>query len=423
MDDSEKLHSEKLRLESLYSRRSKGLHASEIRELLKLTQQPDIISFAGGLPNPATFPYDEVKEITSEVVDHHGKFAMQYGTTEGLVALRLQIAEWMNKKYNTDLDETNILIISGSQQGLMIAGYVFINSNDTVIVSDPTYLGGIGAFNAFRANMETVPLDNDGMCIDTLEETLIRLDRNKIRAKFIYLIPTFQNPTGVTLSEKRRKRVIDLASAYDTMILSDNPYSELRYKGKAHSPLISMDHENRVMYLGTFSKILAPGFRIAWMVGSSELMKKCIISKQSIDLCTNPFNQYIIAEFMKRGLLDPHIEKICKIYKEKMKIMLSAMDEFFPQEVEWTRPEGGLFSWATCPEHVNTRELFESAIIQRVAYVTGSAFFSNGGGENTMRLNFSHPSNEMIPEGIKRLSKVLKSAITKPRSEEVITGV
>jgi 2-aminoadipate transaminase len=422
-DDIDRLHSEKIRLESLYSRRAKGLKASEIRELLKLTQKPDIISFAGGLPNPITFPYEELTEISAEVIKKNGNLAFQYGTTEGLAALRQQLSQWMNKRYNTNFNESNILITSGSQQGLMIVSYLLLNSNDTLITSNPTYLGGIGAFKAFRANMETIPLDNDGMVMDILEDELIRMDRNKIPVKFIYLIPTFQNPTGVTLSGNRRKRVMDLAETYDTLIVSDNPYSELRYKGKPLTPLISMDEENRVLYLGTFSKILVPGLRIAWMAGSQELIKKCTICKQSMDLCTNPFNQYIAAEFMARDLLDPHIKKIREIYSEKMEIMLKAMDEYFPKEVEWTKPEGGLFTWVTCPEHINTRELFEQAIIEKVAYVIGGAFFPNGGGENTMRVNFSHPTNEKIEEGIRRLGKVIETALAKPIAEDLITGV
>ena len=383
-DEIDRLHSEQLRLESLFSRRAKGLRASEIRELLKLTQKPDIISFAGGLPNPVTFPYDELEDIVTGVIKEHGNFALQYGTTEGHLPLREHLANWMNKKYGTNLDESNILITHGSQQGLMIVAYIFLNSNDTIIVGNPTYLGGIGAFRAFRANMETVPLDNDGMCVDHLEETLIRLDRKKVRVKFIYVIPTFQNPTGVTIPELRRKRIMDLAEAYDTMVVSDNPYSELRYKGKPLKSLLTYEEADRVIYLGTFSKILVPGFRIAWIVASHEPLKKCILSKQSMDLCTNPFTQYIAAEFMNRGLLDPHIKEICKIYKEKMDIMLKAMDKHFPDQVEWTRPEGGLFTWVTCPEHINTRELFEQAVIEKVAYVIGGAFFPNGGGDNTM---------------------------------------
>jgi 2-aminoadipate transaminase len=422
-DEIERLHSENILLESLYSHRAKGLKASEIRELLKLTQQPDIISFAGGLPNPLTFPYEELSEIAVDVINEKGKLALQYGTTEGYVALRQQISNWMNNKYKTDLNETNIMITSGSQQGLMIVSYLLVNSNDTIIASNPTYLGGIGAFKAFRGNIETVPLDENGMNVEKLEEALIKLDRNKIPVKFIYLIPTFQNPTGVTLSEERRKRAIDLAEAYDAIIVSDNPYSELRYKGKPLTPLISMDNENRVVYLGTYSKILVPGLRIAWMAGSQKFIKKCTICKQSIDLCTNPFNQYIVAEFMERGLLDPHIQKINKLYSEKMDIMLKAMDEFFPKEVTWTKPEGGLFTWVTCPEHINTRELFEQALVEKVAYVIGGAFFPNGGGDNTMRVNFSHPSNEMIHEGVRRLGTVLEKALAKPLAEDVITGI
>jgi 2-aminoadipate transaminase len=422
-DDIDKLHSEKIRLDTLFSRRAKGLQASEIRELLKLTQKPDIISFAGGLPNPVTFPYEQIDEIASEVIKKNGKLAFQYGTTEGHAPLRHEIAQWMNNRFDINMDETNILITSGSQQGLLIVAHLFLNSNDTIITSNPTYLGGIGAFNAFRANIETVPLDNDGMHIENLEELLISLDRKKVRVKFIYVIPTFQNPTGVTLSEPRRKRLIDLAESYDTMVISDNPYSELRYKGEPLTPLMKMDDGTHVIYLGTFSKTLVPGLRIAWMAGSTEYLKKAILCKQSLDLCTNPFNQYIVAEYMNRGLLNPHIKKICEIYKEKMEIMLNAMDEFFPKDVDWTRPEGGLFTWATCPEHINTRELFEQAIIEKVAYVTGSAFFPNGGGENTMRINFSHPTNEKIHEGVRRLGKVLETAIKKPKTEEVITGI
>jgi 2-aminoadipate transaminase len=423
-DEGDMLYSEKEKLESLYSWRAKGLRASEIRELLKLTQKPDIISFAGGLPNPITFPYEELQEIIIGVIKNHGKLAFQYGTTEGLVSLRQELAKWMNDRFKTNLDESNILIISGSQQGLLIASYIFLNSNDTVITSNPTYLGGIGAFRAFRALMEAIPLDSDGMMVDNLEDALIRLERKKIKPKFIYLIPTFQNPTGVTLSASRRKRVMDLAEAYDLLILSDNPYSELRYKGEPLKPLITMDEDmKRVIYLGTFSKILVPGLRIAWLVGPHDIIKKSIICKQSMDLCTNPFNQYIAAEYMSRDLLNPHIKKICEIYKEKMEIMLNAMDEYFPKEVEWTKPEGGLFTWATCPEQINTREMFESAVIENVAYVIGGAFYPNGGGENTMRINFSHPTNEKISEGVRRLSNVLRNALAEPKSKEVITGV
>ncbi len=263
-DDGDILFSEKERLESLFSWRAKGLRASEIRELLKLTQKPDIISFAGGLPNPITFPYEELQEIIIDVIKNHGKLAFQYGTTEGLVPLRQELAKWMNERFKTNLDESNILIISGSHQGLLIASYIFLNSNDTVITSNPTYLGGIGAFRAFRALMETIPLDSDGMMVDNLEDALIRLERKKIKPKFIYLIPTFQNPTGITLNAPRRKRVMDLAEAHDLLVLSDNPYSELRYKGEPLKPLITLDEKRkREIYLGTFSKILVPGLHIA----------------------------------------------------------------------------------------------------------------------------------------------------------------
>lgn len=419
----DKIHSEKLRLEGLYSFNALNLKISEIRELLKWTQQPDIISFAGGLPNPDAFPIEKIVQISADVVKDHGDAALQYGTTEGLTKLRAAIAERMNKREGLDIDEHNVLITSGSQQGLFLISMLFTNPGDKVIVGAPTYLGGACAFTSLQADMETVPLDNDGMRIDLLEGTLKQLDKAGNSPKFMYIIPTFQNPAGVTLSEARRKKAVELAHEYETLILADNPYSELRYEGDPIKSIKCFDDEGYVVYLGTFSKVLAPGLRCAWMIGSDELIRKCVIAKQALDLCTSTLSQHIAYEYIARGFIDPHIDKIKKLYTEKRDIMLGAMDEYFPEGVEWTRPQGGLFTWVTCPEGIDTRKLFEDAIAKKVAFVYGTPFYPVGGGENTMRLNFSHASNDNIKEGIKRLAEVIKAALEKPRTEEVITGV
>ncbi len=419
----DKIHSEKLRLEGLYSFNALSLKTSEIRELLKWTQQSDIISFAGGLPNPDAFPIEEITQICGDVIKDHGDAALQYGTTDGLTKLRVAIAERMNKREGLGIDEHNVLITSGSQQGLYLISMLFMNPGDKIIVGAPTYLGGTCAFSSLQSSMETVPLDNDGMRIDLLEGILKQLDKAGNNAKFIYIIPTFQNPAGVTLSEDRREKAVELARDYNTLILADNPYSELRYEGAPIKSIKCFDDEGYVIYLGTFSKVLAPGLRCAWMIGSEELIRKCIIAKQALDLCTSTLSQHIAYEYIARGFIDPHIEKIKKIYKVKRDIMLRTMDEYFPEGVEWTHPQGGLFIWVTCPEGIDTRKLFEDAIAKKVAFVYGTPFYPVGGGENTMRLNFSHATNDDIKEGIERLGEVIKTMLEKPRTEEVITGV
>jgi 2-aminoadipate transaminase len=423
LDNLDKIHSEKLRLESLYSDNAISLKISEIRELLKWTQNPEVISFAGGLPNPEAFPIEEVQQICTDVIKDHGSSALQYGTTEGFTKLRVAIAERMNQREGLNITENNVLITTGSQQGLYLVSMLFTNPHDKIITGAPTYLGGVCSFLSLQSSIETVPLDINGMRVDLLEETLKKLDKAGHRVKFIYVIPTFQNPAGVSLSEERRKKVIELAAEYETMILADNPYSDLRYEGESIKSIKYFDDEDYVIYLGTFSKVLAPGLRCAWMIGSEELIRKCVIAKQALDLCTSVLSQYIAYEYINRGFIDPHIEKIKKIYKEKRDIMLATMDEYFPTEIEWTRPEGGLFTWVTCPSSIDTRQLFEDAIAKKVAFVYGTPFYPIGGGENTMRLNFSHATNDDIKEGIIRLAEVIKNALEKPHAKEVITGV
>ena len=399
-------------LSRLFSDRAKKFRKSEIRELLKVTESPDIISFAGGLPNPATFPIKELQDISNYILKNHGKEALQYGTTEGYRELRKILAERAYKD-GINVTEENVLITGGSQQALDIIGKIFLEPGDTAIVGLPSYLGGLNAFRSYECNMVGIPLDKDGMIIDVLEEKIKELIKEKIIPKFIYVIPTFQNPAGVVLSEKRRKKLLDIANEHDLLIIEDDPYSRLRYNGNPIKPLKSFDDEDRVIYMSTFSKILSPGFRLAWVIGDAEIIKKMVIAKQAMDLCTNTFTQHLAYEFIRRGSLDLHILKIIEIYKPKRDIMIKNIEEHFPEGYTCNRPEGGMFAWVTLPEYIDTEKMFIEAIKEKVAYVHGRAFYVDGSGGNTMRLNFSYPSNEQIEEGIKRLAKVIEKEMKK----------
>jgi 2-aminoadipate transaminase len=404
----------KPQLEDFFSDRAKAMKASVIRELLKLTQQPNMISFAGGLPNPETFPIENVKEICIEVLQREGSAALQYETTEGYAKLRNALMERFRKKYGFKIETNNVLITSGSQQGLDLLSKILINAGDIIITTAPTYLGGISSFLGYRGEIEITPLDEFGIQTDVLEEKLKRMhahDAYSKKPKFVYVVPTFDNPTGTTMPEKRRKHLYDLASEYNFLIVEDDPYSELRFEGEDVMPIKHHDDEGRVIYLGTFSKILVPGFRLAWSIGPEEIIRKMSIAKQSTDLCTNTFTQYIAYNFMARGLLDRCIERSRKLYKEKRDLMLECMKEQFPEGTEWTKPQGGLFTWVTLPHSIDTREMFMRAVQEKVAYVIGSAFYPNGGGHNTMRLNFSYSSDGDIVEGIRRLGNVIRKEI------------
>ncbi|KYK21199.1 aminotransferase [Thermoplasmatales archaeon SG8-52-4] len=398
----------------LYSDRAGKMRKSVIRELLKVTQDPEIISFAGGLPNPSSFPVEDLKGVIEIVMKEHGKTALQYGTTQGLTELREIISERAAKD-GIDTTVDNIIVTSGSQQALDTVGKMFLNPGDTAIVGLPTYLGGINAFRSYESNLTGIPLDKDGMKMDILEDSIIDLLKNDYIPKFIYVVPTFQNPAGVIMPENRRKKLIDIANEYDLIIVEDDPYSKLNYDAPHIKPIKAFDDEGRVIFISTFSKILAPGFRLAWTIASDELTRKMIICKQALDLCTNPFTQYIASEFMRRGSLDLHIMKICEIYKPKRDIMIRSMEKYFPEGYICYKPQGGMFAWPTLPEGIDTETLFLDAIKQKVAYVHGKAFHVDGGGERSMRLNFSYSANDQIEEGIKRLGTVIKEKLEKKK--------
>ncbi len=387
-----------------YSRRAIMMKSSVIRETLKITQKPGIISFGGGLPAPELFPKEELAEAAQKVIREQGENALQYSTTEGYPPLREFIAQRM-EKFGVKVSPDEIMITAGSQQGLDMCGRVFLDWGDSVVTARPTYLGAIQAFNAYFPKYVTLPSDDDGMTVDGLKEIL-----ETHNPRMIYLVPTFQNPDGRTIPIHRRERIIELARTYGVPIIEDDPYSELAYEGTIPTPMKALAPDEVIM-LGTFSKLLAPGLRIGWLIAPPGVIDKFVRMKQGADLHTNTLAQFIIYEFVKDGKLDEHLAKIRELYAKRLKVMIEAMEHYFPPEVKFTRPKGGMFLWVELPEKVNTTELLPKAVEKNVAYIPGSAFYPDGGGHNTMRLNYSKPTEAEIEEGIKRLAEVFKEAL------------
>jgi len=405
-------------LDRLFTKRAKTLKASEIRELLKITQVPGLISLGGGLPNPKAFPVEVIHECIEKVFKNHIMQALQYGTTEGLPLLRGVLANRMKEKKGIDCEAHEILITNGAQQVLSLIGYSFLDPGDTYISTAPTYLGAIQAFSSFEANCEAIPIIDDGIDIDSLRRNIERLLRTEVIPKFIYLVPTFQNPAGVTMSLKHRKELLEIASEYDLLIVEDDPYGELVFEGESIPPIKSLDTKGRVIYLSTFSKILAPGFRLGWAIASEEIINKLTLLKQSVDLCSNVFSQYVAYEYISGGYLDKQVEEIKALYKKKRDIMLEALKKYFPKEATWTIPTGGMFLWVALPKSINTRTMFPKAVAKKVAYVVGDAFYPEGGHFNSMRLNFSYSDDDAIAEAIRRLGEVIKDELATTYEEE-----
>lgn len=395
-------------LEQILSTNVRGMKRSAIRELLKLIENPNIISFAGGLPSPDTFPINELKEIITDVMDKEAHIALQYGSTEGDNLLRTMLVN-RYRKQGLDISLENVIVTTASQQGLDLISKIFIDRGDYIIVGLPSYLGGLSAFNSYGANLIGIPMDDEGEDPNIMEAKLKELKEMGKKPKFIYIIPDFQNPAGITMTEKRRKEIIDLAHKYDVLILEDSPYRELRYEGRHQKTMYELDGSGQVILIGTFSKIFCPGFRIGWVIGHPDILDKIVVGKQATDLCTPPFAQRIVGRYMEKGLLDIKIAQIITMYHEKQKLMLKLLEENLPECFCWIHPEGGLFLMVKGPEHINTTELLKAAITEeQVAYVAGSSFFCDGSGKNTMRLNFSYESLAKNEEGIKRLGRFLK---------------
>lgn len=394
-------------LEQVYSVSIKSMKKSVIRELLKLTQRPEVISFAGGLPAPESFPIEQLKEITSEILDNDGTAALQYGATEGVLELR-QILVERYKEQGLNLDLNNLVITTSSQQGLDLLAKIFINRGDKVICGLPSYLGGLGAFNSYGAEMIGIKFDEQGMRADLLEEKLAELKSQGIKPKFIYIIPDFQNPAGITMPESRRLEIIAVAKKYDILIAEDSPYREIRFEGKAQKTIYELDNSGHVILLGTFSKIFVPGFRVGWVVADEKIIDKFVVAKQSTDLCTPTLNQKIIHKYIEKGYFDENLKEIIVQYHDKRDNMLKAFDEYMPEGVKWTLPEGGLFLFLTLPNNMDAQALFQNAIDNNVAFVLGTVFHCDGSGKDTMRINFSFMPKDRTTEGVKRLAKVIK---------------
>lgn len=387
-----------------FSNRMDLLTGSEIRELLKLTAQPDIISFAGGMPAPELFPVEGMKKAANAVMDESGRVAMQYSTTEGHPRLREQIAERMLAKNNIKTDADHILVTSGSQQGLDFSARVFLDKDDIVLLESPSYLGAINAFKACEPRFIEVPTDADGMIMEELEKILEKEDK----VKMIYVIPDFQNPSGRTWTLERRKKFMEIINKFEIPVVEDNPYGELRFENESLPALKSLDTKGLVIFLGTFSKILAPGYRLGWVCAEDEILQRYNFMEQAASLQASTISQLETAKFLDMYNLDDHVAKIKEVYKKRRDVMLKTMEAEFPEGVEFTHPDGGLFTWVVLPEYINAKDMAKQCLEEKVAYVPGGSFFPNGGHENTFRLNYSCMPEDKIELGIKRIAEVIK---------------
>jgi 2-aminoadipate transaminase len=415
---------------SRYAQRNQRMGRSIIRELLKFTMQPDIISFAGGLPAPELFPVEECHEAADRILAQLGTPALQYGPTEGYLPLRQFICDQMCR-YGIKAQPANVVITHGSQQALDLIGKLLINPGDRILVEEPTYLGALQAWNSYQAEYVPVPIDDNGLRTDLLEPAL------RVGPKFMYVLPNFQNPGGTTLPLNRRQELVRLSNRYGIPIVEDDPYGALRFEGEHLPPLVAIDAdyqassglnghgfmEGSVIYLGTFSKTLAPGLRLGWIVAPVEVVEQIVMAKQGADLHTSSFTQMLAYEIVQNGFLEKHIREIRQVYSERRDVMLAALERYFPAGCSWTHPEGGLFLWARVPEWIDTAELLQEAVKFKVAYVPGFAFFTDPTrGRNTMRLNFSNAQPAQIEEGIRRLGNLLKTIISRHnRTETVIS--
>ena len=388
-----------------FANRIDSLRASDIREILKITQRAEVISFAGGLPAPELFPVEEMKQISRLLMEESGRVALQYSTTEGYEPLRQKIAARIGRKFQTQASAEEVMITSGSQQALDFSGKLFLYAGDVVLCESPTYLAAISAFRAYQPEFIDVPTDDDGMIIEELERILATTDN----VKLVYVIPDFQNPTGRTWSRERRRRFIETVSRYGVAVLEDNPYGELRFEGEILPSIKSMDREGLVIGTGTFSKTFCPGMRIGWLVAAPPVIEKYVLIRQGADLCTSLRNQMEIDLFMELFDFEGNLVRLTELYRQRRNSMVAALEAMMPEGVSFTRPQGGLFLWVTLPERIKAIELLKRCLEQNVAFVPGDSFFPNGGVENTLRLNYSNMPEDRIREGVARLAAAIRS--------------
>jgi 2-aminoadipate transaminase len=384
-----------------FADRMNSIPKSFIREILKTTSDSEVISFAGGLPNPEYFPVKAIAKAAQAVLNESDGSVLQYGVSEGYYPLRKYISERYMIKHGMKISPDEILILNGSQQGLDLAGKLFIDPGEKVLLEKPSYLGAIQAFSAYQPEFVTMPLSHDGPDTEYFRNIMM-----KENIRLFYTIPNFQNPSGISYSSAKREIVSGILKEHDTILVEDDPYGEIRFTGDALPPLKKFLPENSIL-LGSFSKIIAPGLRLGWVAAQKEIIEKMVIAKQAADLHSNFLSQRIIYKFLEDNDLDEHIEKIRTGYKSQCEHMMKALDIYFPKEFTWTRPEGGMFIWINMPEKMDAYDLLRKAAEHKIVFVPGKTFFAGPGGENTMRLNFSNSTASQIKEGIKRLGKIL----------------
>jgi 2-aminoadipate transaminase len=394
----------------LYAGRTALMHSSAIRELMAVASRPDVIALSGGLPYTDPVGYERVAHAAREIMRLEGPLSMNYGPSDGYRPLKCHVRQLMAED-GMEVDEDDILFTAGAQQALEFTAKIFVDPGDVVIVEAPAYVGALQAFNGFAPKFVTVAMDDDGMDTDLLETAL---DANRGKVKFIYTVPNFNNPAGVTLSYERRLRLLELAREHDVLVIEDNPYGRLRYEGEHVPNLRSM--ETDIVYLGTFSKVFAPGLRVGWVTAPRPILDKYMMAKQAADLCSSSFAMHLLDRYFHENAWTKNVEALIDTYRVRRDTLLAALEEHFPEDAKWTHPNGGFFVWATLPEWLNTSEMLPRALEAKVAYVPGAGFYPDGSGTNCMRLNFSFPSPEEIQEGVKRLGKVIKEQMAVVRS-------
>jgi 2-aminoadipate transaminase len=402
--------SDLVRYADLFAERTRTMRSSAMRDLMEITARPEVISLAGGLPDTSTFPPQSFAAQMTRIAQESSAQALQYGPTEGFQRTKDCIREVMRAE-GMDPDRDDIIVTTGGQQAIDLVAKTLVDPGDPVICEAPTYPGAVPVFFAYQADVRQVELDNDGMRIDLLEELLGELEREGRRPKFIYTVPTFQNPAGVTMSADRRRRLVEIARERELLIVEDNPYGLLRFEGEPVEPLYRLDGGDYVLYLGTFSKILSPGIRLGWLCAPPPVMEKVVLGKQSADLCTSTLSQYFVAEYFGEGRWAAYIDDLCEIYRARRDAMLEALARHFPPQATWTEPDGGLFLWATLPAYIDTTDLLAKALRENVAFVPGAAAFVDGRGASSMRLNFSGSSEDEIQEGIERIGSVIAQQV------------
>ena len=386
----------------MYSERMGNVKSSAIRDILKLMARPGMISFAGGLPAPELFPVKELALCADAVLKKYGAAALQYSVTEGILPLREKIAKMLDPGKER-LTADNVIITHGSQQALDLLSKVFIDNGSPVITENPTYLGALQSFQLFQAKVSAIPSDGGGINTSLLRDRL-----KKEKPRFVYLMPNFQNPTGLSYPLERRQELAALAREYDVIIIEDDPYSALRFEGERMPSLFSLAKGGNVVYLSSFSKTIAPGLRVAYVAGAADLLTKLVIAKQGTDLQTNTLGQYIVNEYLESGHYQKHLDRVTQTYRERRDVMLAALESHFPKSVSWNKPSGGMFFWVRLPDGSDAGAVLNKCIEHNVAFVPGTEFYPDGSGKNTMRLNFTNATSADIEQGIKRIGEVLK---------------